>query len=90
MKLGLKDNLGFVGLIREGGMVLVMDWLFFLMQYFAGDEKSIILVVILSLVFILNLISIVFDHLNKVFNKDLWNSVMVILYGIGFILYILF
>mgnify|MGYP007064454493 CR=1 FL=1 len=63
---------------------------FFLMQYFAGDEKSIILVVILSLVLILNLISIVFDHLNKVFNKDLWNSVMVILYGIGFILYILF
>ena len=62
---------------------------FFLMQYFAGDEKSIILVVILSLV-LLNLISIVFDHLNKVFNKDLWNSVMVILYGIGFILYILF
>ena len=61
---------------------------FFLMQYFAGDEKSIILVVILSLVLILN--SIVFDHLNKVFNKDLWNSVMVILYGIGFILYILF
>lgn len=55
---------------------------FFLMQYFAGDEKSIILVVILSLVLILNLISIVFDHLNKVFNKDLWNSVMVILYGI--------
>ena len=54
---------------------------FFLMQYFAGDEKSIILVVILSLVLILNLISIVFDHLNKVFNKDLWNSVMVILYG---------
>ena len=49
---------------------------FFLMQYFAGDEKSIIFVV--------------FDHLNKVFNKDLWNSVMVILYGIGFILYILF
>lgn len=45
---------------------------FFLMQYFAGDEKSIILVVILSLVLILNLISIVFDHLNKVFNKDLW------------------
>lgn len=63
---------------------------FFLMQYFTGDEKSIILVVILSLVLILNLISIVFDHLNKVFNKDLWNSVMVILYGIGFILYILF
>lgn len=63
---------------------------FFLMQYFAGEEKSIILVVILSLVLILNLISIVFDHLNKVFNKDLWNSVMVILYGIGFILYILF
>lgn len=63
---------------------------FFLMQYFAGDEKSIILVVILSLVLILNLISIVFDHLNKIFNKDLWNSVMVILYGIGFILYILF
>ena len=63
---------------------------FFLMQYFAGDEKSIILVVILSLVLILNLISIVFDHLNKVFNKDLWNTVMVILYGIGFILYILF
>ena len=63
---------------------------FFLMQYFAGDEKSIILVVILSLVLILNLISIVFDHLDKVFNKDLWNSVMVILYGIGFILYILF
>lgn len=63
---------------------------FFLMQYFVGDEKSIILVVILSLVLILNLISIVFDHLNKVFNKDLWNSVMVILYGIGFILYILF
>lgn len=63
---------------------------FFLMQYFAGDEKSIILVVILSPVLILNLISIVFDHLNKVFNKDLWNSVMVILYGIGFILYILF
>lgn len=63
---------------------------FFLMQYLAGDEKSIILVVILSLVLILNLISIVFDHLNKVFNKDLWNSVMVILYGIGFILYILF
>ena len=60
------------------------------MQYFAGDEKSIILVVILSLVLILNLILIVFDHLNKVFNKDLWNSVMVILYGIGFILYILF
>lgn len=60
---------------------------FFLMQYFAGDEKSI---VILSMVLILNLISIVFDHLNKVFNKDLWNSVMVILYGIGFILYILF
>lgn len=60
------------------------------MQYFAGDEKSIILVVILSLVLILNLISIVFDHLNKVLNKDLWNSVMVILYGIGFILYILF
>jgi hypothetical protein len=24
--LGLKDNLGFVGLIREGGMVLVMDY----------------------------------------------------------------
>lgn len=45
---------------------------FFLMQYFAGDEKSIILVVILSLVLILNLISIVFDHLDKVFNKDLW------------------
>ena len=63
---------------------------FFLMQYLAGDEKSIILVVILSMVLILNLISIVFDHLNKVFNKDLWNSVMVILYGIGFILYILF
>lgn len=64
---------------------------FFLMQYFAGDEKSIILVVILSMVLILNLISIVFDHLDKVlFNKDLWNSVMVILYGIGFILYILF
>lgn len=63
---------------------------FFLMQYHSGDEKSIILVVILSLVLILNLISIVFDHLNKVFNKDLWNSVMVILYGIGFILYILF
>jgi len=60
------------------------------MQYFAGDEKSIILIVILSLVLILNLISIVFDHLNKVFNEDLWNSVMVILYGIGFILYILF
>lgn len=60
---------------------------FFLMQYFAGDEKSIILVVILSMVLILNLISIVFDHLNKVFNKDLWNSVMV---SIGFILYILF
>lgn len=60
------------------------------MQYFAGDEKSIILVVILSLVLILNLISIVFDHLNKVLNKDLWNSVMVILYGIGFILYIFF
>lgn len=60
------------------------------MQYFAGDEKSIILVVILSLVLILNLISIVFDHLDKVFNKDLLNSVMVILYGIGFILYILF
>lgn len=53
---------------------------FFLMQYFAGDEKSIILVVILSLVLILNLISIVFDHLNKVFNKDLWNTVMVILW----------
>lgn len=63
---------------------------FFLMQYFASEEKSIILVVILSLVLILNFISIVFDHLNKVFNKDLWNSVMVILYGIGFILYILF
>lgn len=63
---------------------------FFLMQYLAGDEKSIILVVILSLVLILNLISIIFDYLNKVFNKDLWNSVMVILYGIGFILYILF
>lgn len=63
---------------------------FFLMQYLAGDEKSIILVVILSLVLILDLISIVFDQLNKVFNKDLWNSVMVILYGIGFILYILF
>ena len=63
---------------------------FFLMQYFACDEKSIILVVILSMVLILNLISIVFDHLNKVFNKDLWNSVIVILYGIGFILYILF
>ena len=30
------------------------------------------------------------NNLNKVFNKDLWNSVMVILYGIGFILYILF
>ena len=43
---------------------------FLLMQYFAGDEKSIILVVILSLVLILNLISIVFDHLNKVFHKD--------------------
>ena len=26
LKLGLKDNLGFVGLIREGGMVLVMDY----------------------------------------------------------------
>lgn len=63
---------------------------FFLMQYFAGEEKSIILVVILSLVFLMDFISIVFDHLNKVFNKDLWNSVMVILYGIGFILYILF
>lgn len=42
---------------------------FFLMQYFAGEEKSIILVVILSLVLILNFISIVFDHLNKVFNR---------------------
>lgn len=63
---------------------------FFLMQYFEGEEKSIILVVILSLVLILNFISIVFEHLGKVFNKDLWNSVMVILYGIGFILYILF
>ena len=63
---------------------------FFLMQYFAGDKKSIILVVIFSLVLILNFISIVFDHLNKVFNKDLLNTVMVILYGIGFILYILF
>lgn len=63
---------------------------FFLMQYFAGEEKSIILVVILSLVLILDFILVVFDHLNKVFNRDLWNSVMVILYGIGFILYILF
>ena len=26
LKLGLKDNLGFVGLIREGGLLLVMDY----------------------------------------------------------------
>jgi hypothetical protein len=30
LKLGLKDNLGFVGLIRERGLLLVMGWLFFL------------------------------------------------------------
>jgi hypothetical protein len=26
LKLGLKDNLGFVGLIGEGGLLLVMDY----------------------------------------------------------------
>lgn len=61
---------------------------FFLIQYFAGDEKSIIMVVILSLILILNLISIILSHLGKG-NKD-WDSVMVILYVIGFILYTLF
>lgn len=34
LKLGLKDNLGFVGLIGEGGLLLVMDWLFFGFQRF--------------------------------------------------------
>lgn len=61
---------------------------FFLIQYFAGEEKSLIMVVILSLILILNLISIILSHLGKG-NKD-WDSVMVILYVIGFILYILF
>lgn len=61
---------------------------FFLMQYFAGEEKSLIMVVILSLILILNLISIILSHLGKG-NKD-WDSVMVILYVIGFILYTIF
>ena len=37
LKLGLKDNLGFVGLIREGGcywLWIIMDWLFFGFQGF--------------------------------------------------------
>lgn len=61
---------------------------FFLIQYFAGEEKSLIMVVILSLILILNFISIILSYLGKG-NKD-WDSVMVILYVIGFILYILF
>jgi hypothetical protein len=36
LKLGLKDNLGFVGLIREGGLLLVMDWLFLAFRGFYG------------------------------------------------------
>ena len=37
LKLGLKDNLGFVGLIGEGGcywLWIIMDWLFFGFQRF--------------------------------------------------------
>lgn len=51
---------------------------FFLIQYFAGEEKFLIMVVILSLILILNFISIILSHLGKG-NKD-WDSVMVILY----------
>lgn len=35
LKLGLKDNLGFVGLIREGGDG-IMDWLFLAFGGFYG------------------------------------------------------
>lgn len=62
---------------------------FFLMQYLAGEEKSIIMVVISLLVFILDLISMFLSHLGKPFNQDLWDLVMAILYGIGFIIYVL-
>jgi len=47
LKLGLKDNLGFVGLIRErGGMVLVMGWLFF---WLSGVSTGLFVVVLGSL-----------------------------------------
>jgi hypothetical protein len=39
LKLGLKDNLGFVGLIREGGwywLWIIMDWLFLVFGGFYG------------------------------------------------------
>lgn len=45
MKLGLKDNLGFVGLIREGGMVLWIGCFFWL----SGVSMGLFVVVLGSL-----------------------------------------
>jgi len=49
LKLGLKDNLGFVGLIREGGLLLVMDYYGLVVFWLSEVSMGLFVVVLGSL-----------------------------------------